>query len=281
MTRRGLAGWLLAALCFGAAANHAAWARSPDRPRVITLSPSATELVYAAGAGDDLVGTDRSSDYPPAVKPLPRVGDVMQLNDEAILALRPTLVVGWQPSGDAAALAARLAGLNVPLIYADPKNLDDIPKLIRSLGERLGTRDEADAAARRLEGRISALQAPPGPLRTVFVEVSPDPLYTLGDAPIINDLLARCGGRNPYAGSRIAAPPVSVESVLPLNPVVVIMSPFAGDTLQARRAWWARRGLPAARDGRFYAIDPDWLHRPGPRLVDAAEAVCRDLRSGR
>lgn len=278
MIRRGLASWLLAILYFGVAAGPTAWGRAPDRPRVITLSPSATELVYAAGAGNDLVGADRSSDYPPAVKSIPRVGDVMQLNDEAILALRPTLVVGWQPSGDVAALATRLSGLNVPLIYADPKNLDDIPKLIRELGERLGTQGAADVAARRLEYRIRALRAPPGPPRTVFIEVSPDPLYTLGNDPIINDLLVRCGGRNLYAGSRIAAPQVSVESVLHLNPDLVIMSPFAGDTLQARRAWWARRGLPAARDGRFYAIDPDWLHRPGPRLIDAAEAVCRDLR---
>lgn len=281
MIRRGLASWLLAILYFGVAAGPTAWGRAPDRPRVITLSPSATELVYAAGAGNDLVGADRSSDYPPAVKSIPRVGDVMQLNDEAILALRPTLVVGWQPSGDVAALATRLSGLNVPLIYADPKNLDDIPKLIRELGERLGTQGAADVAARRLEYRIRALRALPGPPRTVFIEVSPDPLYTLGNDPIINDLLVRCGGRNLYAGSRIAAPQVSVESVLHLNPDLVIMSPFAGDTLQARRAWWARRGLPAARDGRFYAIDPDWLHRPGPRLIDAAEAVCRDLQRGR
>lgn len=277
MRRLGLAGWLLAALCFGVAAGPTAWGRTPDRPRVITLSPSATELVYAAGGGNDLVGADRSSDYPPAVKQLPRVGDVMQLNDEAILSLRPTLVVGWQPTGDVAALAARLAGLNIPLIYANPKSLDDIPALIRDLGERLGTQDEADRAARRLEHRIRALRAPPGPPQTVFIEVSPDPLYTLGNDPIINDLLVRCGGRNPYAGSRIAAPQVSVESVLHLNPDAVIMSPFAGDTLQARQAWWAQRGLRAARDGRFYAIDPDWLHRPGPRLVDAAEAMCRDL----
>lgn len=275
------AGMLLAVAGLCGSTLPVAWAHASDRPRVITLSPSATELVYAAGAGGDLVGADRSSDYPPAVRSLPRVGDVMQLNDETILALRPTLVVGWQPSGDTAALAARLAALHIPLIYADPANLDDIPRLIRGLGKRLGTPAAADAAADHLEQRIRALRPLPGPPRTVFIEISADPLYTLGAAPIINDLLARCGGRNLYAGSRIAAPQVGVESVLHLNPDVVIMSPYGSDTLPARRAWWAQRGLQAARDGHFYAVNPDWLHRPGPRLVDAAEAVCRDLRVSR
>ncbi|CAM5213724.1 Vitamin B12-binding protein [Castellaniella defragrans] len=266
--------------CICSFAGPAARGQAPDRPRVITLSPSATELIYAAGAGADLVGTDRYSTYPPAARSLPRVGDAMQVNDEAILALRPTLVVGWQPSGDTAALATLLAGLHIPLVYANPRNLDDIPKLIRDLGKRLGTSGAANAAAHRLEQRIAALQAPAGPPRTVFIEVSADPLYTLGGDPLINDLLARCGGRNPYAGSRIAAPQVSVESVLRLDPDVVIMSPHGGDTLSVRRTWWARHGLRAARDGRFYAIDPDWLHRPGPRLIDAAEAVCRDMGGG-
>ncbi|CAM5213564.1 Vitamin B12-binding protein [Castellaniella defragrans] len=177
--------------CICSFAGPAARGQAPDRPRVITLSPSATELIYAAGAGADLVGTDRYSTYPPAARSLPRVGDAMQVNDEAILALRPTLVVGWQPSGDTAALATLLAGLHIPLVYANPRNLDDIPKLIRDLGKRLGTSGAANAAAHRLEQRIAALQAPAGPPRTVFIEVSADPLYTLGGDPLINDLLAR------------------------------------------------------------------------------------------
>ena len=248
--------------------------------RVITLAPSATELVYAAGAGADIVATDRSSDYPPVVRTLPRVGDVMQINDEAVLALHPTLVVGWQPSGSTAALATRLADLGIPLIYANPKTLEDIPKLIRSLGQRLGTQATADSKAQHLSQQIAALKAPPGPPQTVFIEVSADPLYTLGRDPLTNDILKRCGGRNLYAGSRIAAPQVSAESVLHLNPDVVIMSPYGHDTLEARRQWWAQHGLPAARDGHFYAVDPDWLHRPGPRLIKAALTICQDLAAG-
>src|SRR5690606_12917132 len=122
--------------------------------------------------------------------------------------------------------------------------------------------------------------APPPP-QSVFIEISADPLYTLGRDPLTNDLLGRCGGVNPYAGSLLAAPQVSVESVLRLNPQVMILSPYGSETLAARRDWWARHGPEAARARRLYAIDPDWLHLPGPRLVDAAEAISADLREAR
>jgi len=246
--------------------------------RLITLAPSVTELVYAAGAGADIVGTVLRSDYPAGALAIPRIGDGIQFSEEAILSLHPTLVIGWQPSDGSRSLAQRLKPLGVPLIYADPKTLDDIPALIRDLGERLGTQTVADAAADTLARRIRALIPAPPPRQTVFIEISADPLYTLGKDPLTNDLLARCGGINPYADSRVAAPQVSVESVLHLNPHVLILSPYGTETLAARTDWWARHGLAAALAGRAYAIDPDQLHRPGPRLIDAAEAICKDLR---
>lgn len=247
--------------------------------RIITLAPSATELVYAAGAGEAIIGTVLSSDYPPAARNIPRIGDGIQFSDETILALHPTLVVGWLRSADSDSLARRLQSLGIPMIYAQPRNLDDIPMIVRDLGRRLGTQATAEPTARRLTQRIQALHPPPGPPRTVFIEVSSDPLYTLGHDPLIDDLLSRCGGVNPYASQAVAAPQVSIESVLHLNPDVMIMSPYGRQTLAARRAYWAGLGLRAALNGHIYAIDPDWLHRPGPRLVDAAEALCADLRN--
>ncbi|WP_320346862.1 cobalamin-binding protein [Castellaniella sp.] len=274
--RRRILG-LAAATCLCIGTVHATEAS----PRIITLAPNATELVYAAGAGADIVGTVLSSDYPPEARTIPRVGDGIQFSEESILALRPTLVIGWQPSDVTRSLAQRLAPLGVPLIYTNPKSLDDIPQLIRDLGARLGTQRTAEDTARDLERRIRALRPAPPPPQTVFIEISADPLYTLGRDPLTNDLLARCGGVNPYADSTIPAPQISVESVLHLNPQVLILSPSGHDTLAARRAWWAQHGLAAARTGRIYAIDPDQLHRPGPRLVAAAETICADLRDSR
>jgi iron complex transport system substrate-binding protein/vitamin B12 transport system substrate-binding protein len=279
----GLAGQAVAAIAAPpAAGGPPAVGESPaTRPRLVTLAPSVTELVYAAGGGADIIGTVLNSDYPPAARAIPRIGDGIQYSDETILALRPTLVLAWQPTDATRALAARLGALGVPLLYADPRKLDDIPGLIRQLGARLGTQAAANAAASALQGRIDRLRPVPPPAPSVFIEVSADPLFTLGRDPLINDLLARCGGRNPYADSRLAAPQVSLESVLHLDPQVMILSPYGRDTLAARTRWWAQHGLAAAHQGRVYAIDPDWLHRPGPRLVDAAEAICADLRDSR
>ncbi|MFT0532666.1 cobalamin-binding protein [Castellaniella hirudinis] len=299
------------ALAWGAPAPAGAGpaARAATAPltaphRVITLAPSVTELVYAAGAGASIVGTVLHSDYPPAARDIPRVGDGVQPSDEAVLALRPTLVAAWYPTEATQALAHRLQPLGIPLVYANPQSLDDIPRLVRQLGRQLDTAAQADSQARDLQRRIDALgqtrpdamgqtgadasrASPPraaatadAPPVSVFIEISADPLYTLGNTPLINDILTRCGGVNPYADSPIAAPQVSVETVLHLNPQVLIVSPYGHETLAARTRWWADHGLSAARAGRVYAVNPDWLHRPGPRLVDAAEVICEDLAQG-
>ncbi|MDN5841893.1 MAG: cobalamin-binding protein [Alcaligenaceae bacterium] len=272
---------ILAASCGLAAlpaqAGDALVNATPTHPlRIITLAPSATELVFAAGAGDNIVGTVVSSDYPAAARAIPRVGDGIQLNVESILALNPDLLVAWQASNAIRALAALVAPLGVPILYEAPQSLPDIPKAIRRLGAKLGTAPIASAKADALQARINALD-PGHRTLTVFIEVSADPLYTLGRDPLINDLLARCGAVNLYGDRLVAAPQINAESVLRDQPDVVIVSPYGWETLDELAGYWRRLRLPAAVQGHVYAIDPDWLHRPGPRMIDAAEAVCRDL----
>lgn len=248
--------------------------------RIITLAPSATEMVYAAGAGAQIVGTVLASDYPPAARAIARIGDGIQLNTEAILALKPDVVVAWQPSGAVRALAAVLAPLNIPVIYTNPRSLADIPDEVRQLGARLSTERHAHQVAIALQDRIDAL-TPGDRTLTVFMEISAEPLYTLGGDPLVNDLLSRCGGVNLYADSPVAAPQVSVESVLHRRPDALIISPYGRETLAARQDYWRALHLPAALAGHVYAINPDWLHRPGPRMVNAAEALCADLAQAR
>ncbi|MFA7437467.1 cobalamin-binding protein [Castellaniella sp.] len=285
MIRLGRARWrarIMPRLCASLLAAFLVWwpglasgqAPAARTPRVVTLAPSVTELVFAAGAGDRIVGTVLSSDYPPQATQLPRIGDGLLFNEEAILALQPTLVLGWQDTPATRALARRLATLNIPLHYVEPRTLDDIPRWIRWLGGQLGTASVAHTAAAGLQARIAALDRHPAQQASVYIEVGQSPLYTLGNDPLINDLLHRCGGRNLYADSPLAAPQTSVEAVLRQDPDLVIVSPDTAQGLSQRRAWWARYGLPAALAGRIEAIPADWLFRPGPRLVDAAEALC-------
>lgn len=259
----------------------AAAAQTPHR--VITLSPHATEIVYAAGGGQTLVGTVSSSDYPPPARQLPRVGDGILLNQERIIMLQPTLLVGWLRSGIALQMEALADRLGARMLYSRPLRLRDIPAEVRRLGRLLNTEETAAAAASKLEQRIDALESRYAgrPAVTVFLEVGHSPLYTIGDDPLLIDALRTCGAVNIYASTGIPAPRVSVESVLVHQPQLIIGTERPGGSAAQVRQRWAGFGLEAARQGHVHIADPDALYRPGPRLIDAMEALCASVESVR
>ena len=245
--------------------------------RAITLTPHATELVFAAGAGDRIVATVISSDYPPGALSIPRIGDGLNVSTEKALALRPDLVVAWHASAAALTLAPTLQQLHIPLIYSAPQSLSDIPEEIRRLGELFDTPETANETAQALDARLQSMERqyagrPPVP---VFIEIGTNPLYTVGSDPVLNDALRICGARNVYADAFSAAPQVSAESVLVAQPAVVFTPAIKPANLEAARARWTSLRLPAALQGHVYGFDPDQLFRPGPRLVDATQELCQ------
>jgi iron complex transport system substrate-binding protein/vitamin B12 transport system substrate-binding protein len=247
--------------------------------RAITLAPHLTELMYAAGAGNRIVATVTSSDYPASAKLIPRIGNGLSVNIEQVLALKPDIVLAWQPSGAAQTLAPTLAALHIPLIYMAPRQLQDIPADIVKLGELFGTQASARPQAAALSRRRAALAAKYSGRRVVsaFIEVGTAPLYTIGHDPLINDTLRLCGGVNVYAHTALAAPQISVENVLVKQPDVIITAASQPTSQAQRLAYWSRLRLPAALKHHVYAIDPDELFRPGPRLIAAGEKLCREL----
>jgi iron complex transport system substrate-binding protein/vitamin B12 transport system substrate-binding protein len=280
---------LLAAALMASAAPALASARPqllesvPDaaRPveRAITLAPHITELVYAAGAGDKIVGTVISSDYPDEAKRIPRIGDGMNIDVERAIALRPGLVIAWQPSGAARTLAPVLDRLGIPLAYSEPKRLDDLPAEVLRMGKYFGTQPVARATAEAMRHRLAMLRARYAgkpPVR-VFIQVGSDPLYTLGSDPLLNDVLSTCGGVNIFEDATVAAPQVNEETVMQKRPAVVIVPSNRPHAAARDAARWQTLRLPAAMSGRIYGMDPDTLFRPGPRLIDATEELCRLL----
>lgn len=257
----------------------------PARPlnRVISLAPHVTELIYAAGAGDRIVGTVISSDYPADAQRIPRIGDGMNIDTERALTLRPDLVIAWQPAGAARTLAPVLGRLGIPLVFSEPARLDDIPAEVVRMGEYFKTEGVATAAAEVMAQRLAALRvryAGKPPVR-VFIQIGSDPLYTVGNDPLMNDVLATCGGVNLFRDAAVAAPQVSEETVLQKQPAVVIV-PSSQPGVRARdAARWQTLHLPAAMAGHIHGMNPDVLFRPGPRLIDAAEALCRLLDESR
>jgi len=250
--------------------------------RIVSLAPHITELLFAAGAGDRVVGVVAYSNHPPAARHLPSVGSYTGVDTEAILALRPDLVVGWQGGNQPAELDL-LAGLGVAVYRTDPRTLADIPRAIRQLGQLAGTRDFAEAAARTFEMGLAALAESHRNARrvSVFYQVWDAPIMTVGGDHWISQIIDLCGGTNVFAALKAPTPTVSLEAVLATAPEVILTGGM-GDVKPAWLAQWRNwPQLPAVRSSNLHAINPDWLQRAGPRLLDGARAVCAALDQAR
>jgi iron complex transport system substrate-binding protein len=254
-----------------------------DRPamRIVSLAPHATELLYAAGAGERIVGVLSTSDWPPEARAKPRIGDAHHLDMERIVALAPDLVVTWPYSatGEVATLRAR----GVPVFITNPTTIAGIGTDIERLGVLAGTEARAAERVREFQAkleRLGARRAVSQPVR-VFYEIWNEPLYSIGGKHLISEAIRLCGGKNVFATLALPAPEVSVESVLAARPDAII----AGTDGAVRPAWlddWKRWPiLPAVAQGHLYTVDANLLHRPGPRFLDGMEALCAALDAAR
>ena len=250
--------------------------------RIVSLAPHVTELLFAAGAGRQVVGAVDYSDHPPTAGALPRVGGYHRIDIETVLSLRPDVVIGWGEGNRPAELEQlRAAGLAV--FVNDPHTLDDIARSLEHFGTLAGTADRAQAAARAFRQRRDALAARYArgtPVR-VFYQLWNTPLMTAGGAHLISSVIELCGGRNVFAALAAQTPSVGVESVLAADPQVIIASGM--DT--ARPEWlddWRRwPTLQAVRAGHLFHISPELIQRHSPRVLDGAQRLCEQLEGTR
>jgi len=240
--------------------------------RIISLTPHLTELLFAVGAGSQLVGVDGASDYPQAAQALPRVGDYSRINFERILALQPDLVLVWV-GGNRAADIHRLTAMGVPVLQTQATRLADVARLLRLIGQASGHAGEGEAAARDFSLRLAALQVKPGgrPPLKVFYQVWDRPLMTVGGTHWISDALEVCGARNVFADLRGLSPVVSREAVLKRAPELIVSGSDAPDM---RRQWQRFASLPAVKNHGFVRVDADRLHRLTPRLLAGVADLC-------
>lgn len=256
-------------------AGHALDLERPPQ-RIISLSPHLTELLFAVGAGTQLVGVDSASDYPPAARRLQRIGDFSRINLERVLAAKPDLVVAWA-GGNRAVDVHQLKRLGLPVLLTDARRLEDVARLLRLLGEATGHAAQGEAAADAFSRRLHSIRlgqpSRDTPL-TVFYQVWDRPLMTVGGSHWISDALALCGGRNVFDDLESASPVVSREAVLLRAPEVVVGGSDAPGLLHQ---WQRFAALPAVKNNGFVRVDADLLHRPTPRLLDGVEALCAAL----
>jgi iron complex transport system substrate-binding protein len=249
--------------------------------RIVSLTPHITELLFAAGAGDRMVGTAQYSDYPPAASSLPRVGG-HALDLEAIVALKPDLVLGWK-SGNAAASVARLRALGLTVHLSEPGRIEDIAGELERIGLLAGTGAAADAAAKAFRERYAKLAARYSrrPPVTVFYQIWKQPLMTVNGKQIISDAIRLCGGRNVFEQLPVLAPTVTVEAVIAVNPEVIVASGMGESRPEWLDDWRRWTTLKAVVRDNLYFVPPDLLQRHTPRILDGAEKLCTHLEAVR
>lgn len=250
--------------------------------RIVSLAPHVTELLYAAGAGDRMVGVSRFSDYPPQAQKLPQVGDSQAVDFDRLLALKPDLVVLWIHT-IAYRQAERIRALGIPVYNSDLKDIDDIAASVEKLGALAGTSPAARtwAEAYRKRHRALAKKYSGQPPLKVFYQISSRPMYTLNRDHLASKMISLCGGENLFAQATLIAPVVSVESVLAMNPQVILSGQSDGAKAVWKRDWQKWTEIDAVRAGNLFAVPSDFIHRPGSRALDGAQAICEALDAAR
>ena len=250
----------------------------PASPRrIVALSPHLVEIVHAAGAGAKLAAAVRYSDYPESAKRLPRVGDASRFDVERILALEPDLVLGWG-SGNPAHELARVERVGLPLFVTEPRQLTDIPRLVRTIGAVAGTKEAAEQSAVAFEREVERLRRRYSGEKSVrvFYEIWHRPLLTVNGRHMISDVIGLCGGRNVFADAPVLTPSVTFEAVLAAKPDVILGGSSAmrpGDL----ESEWAGSKVPALRGIPVRHVPADVIQRQTPRMIEGARVVCAHL----
>jgi len=246
--------------------------------RIVSLAPNLTEIVYAVGAGDRLVGDTTYCDYPDAAKNVAKVGDTMNPSIERIVALKPQVVL-VSTASQLEAFTSQLSAQQIAAYVTNPQSLDDVFHSIQTLGDLLNEHEHSAGIVAALRKRATAIEAAAGTGKQVkvFYQVSGEPLYTIGRDAFLTDLIKRAGGASVTADVPGAFPRFSDEAALAAKPDAIIL-PTGGSMGEGNsKVVTALKSSPAVLSGRVYKINGDLLSRPGPRLVDGLEEIARAL----
>jgi iron complex transport system substrate-binding protein len=250
--------------------------------RIVSLSPGATAMLFAAGGGARIVGTPEFSVEPEAARGIARIGDSHGFDVERILALHPDVIVAWSGGASAAQLQPFLRA-GVPVYRHRVVRLDDLPGAIERLGTLLHTEEQARQSAIALNSRIAGIRSRYARAHAprLLLQVWDRPVYTLGGGQIISDAAEACGYSNVYAELRDAAPAVSLESIASRDPdVILVLAADAATALQWSEHWQSLPALRAVKNKRVISFTDARLSRMGPEVVSATESLCTTLATG-
>lgn len=271
---------LLAAFCAQAAISlqddRGVTVRLPAVPqRIVSLLPSLTETVCELGDCPRLVGTDRFSNYPASARALPKLGGLDDTSIEALIALKPDVVL----LGLSSRLMDRLEALGIKVVALEPKNLADVQRVLGKIAQLLGKPEEATRIWRRIDGAITqtAAQLPPAARAlSVYYEVDAAP-YAAGAGSFIGEILARLHGRNIVPAELGPFPKLNPEFVVRADPQVIMVGQRSAPGLPQRPGWSGIRAVKNQKICVWVPAESDVLVRPGPRMTEAAALMARCL----
>lgn len=245
--------------------------------RAVSLAPNLTENIFAVGAGDRLVGVTTFCNYPEQAKALPKIGDTMNPNMETIVGLKPD-VVFVSTASQIETFTKTLDANGIAVFVTNPNSLDAVLKSLLQFGELFETVSNADVLVRDLRLRLNTISetAAGKPRVRVFVQISREPLFTIGKGSFLTDMLTTAGAESVTANVETAYPKLSKETAIALDPELIVLS-ASDDNREPNEVF---KNSKAVTRGRVVSINADLLSRPGPRLVDALEMLAGELQRG-
>lgn len=256
-------------------------AGSPQR--IVSLSPNLTEIVFALGLGEKVVGVSNNCDWPAEAKTKPKMGTFWQPNTEAIIAAKPDLVVceSFLQQKEVAETLKR-AGLRVLSLRAE--SIEELFNAIIQIGSATGCLDKAEALTAKIKGELDEIRAKASSAKKVKVlwAVQTEPMRVVGVKTFVNEIIDLAGGQNVIAPTGDQYPSISTEVILGCGAEVIIQSAMGSENIpgqqKAAEEFWSRyANLPAVKDKKIYVIDPDTVFRLGPRLPQGVEGVAKLL----
>ena len=261
--------------------------RAADEPqRIISLVPSTTEMLFVMGAGRRVAGVSNYDHFPPDVERLPKVGGLLDPNVERLLSLKPDLVIVYDTQAD---LKRQLERARIPMFGYVHRGLPDITQTMRTLGERIGMKAAADAAASRIEQQLAATRARvagrPRPKTLLIFGREAGTLRHIdasGGYGFLHDILELAGGADVLGDLNKQVVDMSTEMILSRAPEVILELHY-GESLKPdrfdaeRRVWNGLPSVPAVKNNRVFLLAGDEFVVPGPRIVVAADRFARTL----
>jgi len=244
--------------------------------RIVSLAPHNTENLFTAGAGGQIVGTVDHSDYPEQALDIPRVGNYTQVNIEAILKLKPDLIVAWS-SGNTDQSTERLVDLGVPVFYSEPTTFEKIIGNIESLARLSGQSKKAEPQVAEMRDMLHQLEntySNKAPVR-IFYQVWNEPLITLNGEHSVSRAFDICSGTNVFKDEPSIAPRINIEGVIAKNPQLILLAGHNEARAEDWRQTWEKwPAINAVANHQVLYVNPDIVNRPTRRFFDATREIC-------